>query len=204
MRTLVERLVLILGFTVSFVAAAEGSRGAELFEAQCISCHGNAAANLKTPVLHGQEPAYIARSLEAFQLGGRIDQIMSSMNEIASGLSNEDISALAQYLAGQDPCAIDLQIDYGRDGFQEEFAAGRDKYAQSNCGHCHDSFHHYAPRIVGQKAAYLELALSQFKSGVRVAPMMPQLLASWTEQDFKNVVTYLSGMRLMRACGDHY
>jgi cytochrome c553 len=57
---------------------------------------------------------------------------------------------------------------------------------------------------VGQKAAYLELALSQFKSGVRVAPMMPQLLASWTEQDFKNVVTYLSGMRLMRACGDHY
>ncbi|MEO1864403.1 MAG: c-type cytochrome, partial [Pseudomonadota bacterium] len=165
---------------------------------------GNAAVNLKTPVLHGQEPAYIARSLEAFQLGGRIDQIMSSMNEIASGLSNEDISALAEYLAGQDPCAIDLQIDYGRDGFQEEFAAGRDKYAQSNCGHCHDSFHHYAPRIVGQKAAYLELALSQFKSGVRVAPMMPQLLASWTEQDFKNVVTYLSGMRLMRACGDHY
>ena len=204
MRTLVERLVLILGFTVSGVAGADGSRGAELFEAQCISCHGNAAANLKTPVLHGQEPAYIARSLEAFQLGGRIDQIMSSMNEIASGLSNEDISALAQYLAGQDPCSIDLQIDYGRDGFQEEFAAGRDKYAQSNCGHCHDSFHHYAPRIVGQKAAYLELALSQFKSGVRVAPMMPQLLASWTEQDFKNVVTYLSGMRLMRACGDHY
>ena len=204
MRTLVERLVLILGFTVSGVAGADGSRGAELFEAQCISCHGNAAANLKTPVLHGQEPAYIARSLEAFQLGGRIDQIMSSMNEIASGLSNEDISALAQYLAGQDPCSIDLQIDYGRDGFQEEFAAGRDKYAQSNCGHCHDSFHHYAPRIVGQKAAYLELALSQFKSGVRVAPMMPQLLASWTDQDFKNVVTYLSGMRLMRACGDHY
>jgi cytochrome c553 len=127
------------------------------------------------------------------------------MNEIAAGLSSEDISALAQYLAGRDPCAIDLQIDYGRDGFQEEFAAGRDKYAQSNCGHCHDSFHHYAPRIVGQKAAYLELALSQFKSGVRVAPMMPQLLlSSWTEQDFKNVVTYLSGMRLMRACGDHY
>ena len=204
MRTLVERLILILGCTVSFVAAAEGSRGAELFEAQCISCHGNAAVDLKPPVLFGQEPAYIARSLEAFQLGGRIDQIMSSMNEIASGLSNEDISALAQYLASQDPCAIDLQIDYGRDGFQEEFAAGRDKYAQSNCGHCHDSFHHYAPRIVGQKAAYLELALSQFKSGVRVAPMMPQLLASWTEQDFKNVVTYLSGMRLMRACGDHY
>jgi mono/diheme cytochrome c family protein len=50
MRTLVERLVLILGCTVSFVAAAEGSRGAELFEAQCISCHGNAAVNLKTPV----------------------------------------------------------------------------------------------------------------------------------------------------------
>jgi hypothetical protein len=31
--------------------------------------------------------------------------------------------------------------------------------------------------------------------------MMPNLLRSWTDDDYQNVVSYLSGMRLMRACG---
>ena len=129
---------------------------------------------------------------------------MMSMNSIAAGLSDEDISALARYLAGQDPCEIDLEIDYGGEGFREAFSAGRKQYDASNCGHCHESFHQYATRIMGQKASYLKLALSQFQSGVRVAPMMSRLLDSWTEQDLQNVVTYISGMRLMRACGsDH-
>ena len=57
---------------------------------------------------------------------------------------------------------------------------------------------------MGQKASYLKLALSQFQAGVRVAPMMPQMLQSWTEEDFQNVVTYISGMRLMRACDSDY
>ena len=57
---------------------------------------------------------------------------------------------------------------------------------------------------MGQKASYLKLALSQFQAGVRVAPMMPRMLQSWTEEDFENVVTYISGMRLMRACGSEY
>ena len=179
-------------------------RGAQIFETQCASCHGNEGVALKTPILHGQEPAYIVRSLMAFRHGGRIDQIMMSMNGIASGLTEEDIGLVARYLAGQDPCDLDIKIDYGREGFREAFSAGREKYASSNCGHCHESFHHFAPRIMGQKASYLKLALSQFQAGVRVAPMMPRILQSWTEKDFENVVTYISGMRLMRACGSEY
>ena len=180
------------------------NRGVQIFETQCASCHGNEGIGLKTPILHGQEPAYIVRSLMAFRHGGRIDQIMMSMNGIASGLTEEDIELVARYLAGQDPCDLDIKIDYGREGFREAFSAGREKYASSNCGHCHESFHHFAPRIMGQKASYLKLALSQFQAGVRVAPMMPRMLQSWTEEDFENVVTYISGMRLMRACGSEY
>ena len=136
------------------------NRGAQIFETQCASCHGNEGTALKTPILHGQEPAYIVRSLMAFRHGGRIDQIMMSMNSIASGLTEEDIRLVARYLAGQDPCDLDIKIDYGREGFREAFSAGREKYASSNCGHCHESFHHFAPRIMGQKASYLKLALS--------------------------------------------
>ncbi len=199
-------LVLHLIFpSQTFSADSEtGDRGAQIFQNQCASCHGNEGVALKTPILHGQEPAYIVRSLMAFRHGGRIDQIMMSMNGIASGLTEEDIGLVARYLAGQDPCDLDIKIDYGREGFREAFSAGREKYASSNCGHCHESFHHFAPRIMGQKASYLKLALSQFQAGVRVAPMMPRMLQSWTEEDFENVVTYISGMRLMRACGSEY
>ena len=199
-------LVLHLIFpSQTFSADSEtGDRGAQIFQNQCASCHGNEGVALKTPILHGQEPAYIVRSLMAFRHGGRIDQIMMSMNGIASGLTEEDIGLVARYLAGQDPCDLDIKIDYGREGFREAFSAGREKYTSSNCGHCHESFHHFAPRIMGQKASYLKLALSQFQAGVRVAPMMPRMLQSWTEEDFENVVTYISGMRLMRACGSEY
>ena len=55
MRTLVERLVLILGFTVSFVAAAEGSRGAELFEAvlECAAKSIDLGLDISEDLLHG-------------------------------------------------------------------------------------------------------------------------------------------------------
>ena len=196
--------VVVIVLTLVGPHALAEDRGAQIFQNQCASCHGDEGIALKTPILHGQEPAYIVRSLMAFKHGGRIDQIMMSMNSIASGLTEEGIGSVARYLAGQDPCEIDIKIDYGREGFREEFSAGREMYAASNCGHCHESFHHFAPRIMGQKASYLKLALSQFKGGVRVAPMMPQMLQSWTEEDFKNVVTYISGMRLMRACDSDY
>jgi len=195
-RTLLHAGVLILLSTTAFAS----ERGRAIYESQCVACHGNPGLALKTPLLHGQERAYLIRSLQAFQLGGRIDQIMSSMNGIAAGLSDADISAVASYLAGQDACDVKIEVDFNREGFREEFTAGKDKYMQANCSHCHDSFHHYAPRIVGQKAEYLRLALSQFKAGVRVAPMMATILGSWTDDDFENVVTYLSGLRLMRAC----
>ena len=196
--------VIVIVLTLAGPHALAEDRGAQIFQNQCASCHGNEGIALKTPILHGQEPVYIVRSLMAFKHGGRIDQIMMSMNSIASGLTEEDIGSVARYLAGQDPCEINIKIDYGREGFREEFSAGREMYAASNCGHCHESFHHFAPRIMGQKASYLKLALSQFQAGVRVAPMMPQMLQSWTEEDFQNVVTYISGMRLMRACDSDY
>ena len=196
--------VVVIVLTLVGPHALAADRGAQIFQNQCASCHGDEGIALKTPILHGQEPAYIMRSLMAFKHGGRIDQIMMSMNSIASGLTEEDIGSVARYLAGQDSCEIDIKIDYGREGFREEFSAGREMYAASNCGHCYESFHHFAPRIMGQKASYLKLALSQFQAGVRVAPMMPQMLQSWTEEDFQNVVTYISGMRLMRACDSDY
>ena len=101
------------------------NRGAQIFETQCASRHGNEGNEgncifLKTPILHGQEvkdrSAYIARSLMALRHGARIDQMMMSMNSIGSGLTEEDIELVARYLAGKTSgILISRSIMVGRD-----------------------------------------------------------------------------------------
>lgn len=182
--------------------AFTSDHGARIFTEQCAACHGNAGLTMDTPLLHGQEPAYIVKALKAFKSNGRTDTIMMSMNAIASALSVEEIKAVASYIAGQDPCALNIEIDFQREGFRAGFVAGRQLYQETNCGHCHQSFHHQAPRLIGQKASFLTRALDEFRQGKRTAPMMANLLRGWTDADYANVVTYLSGMRLMRSCGE--
>jgi len=202
MKPFLVMMVFLLGNIASIGFA--GQRGAEMFSTQCAACHGNAGIDTEAPILFGQEPAYIVKSLVAFKHGHRKDRIMTAMNAIAAGLSDDDIRDLAVFVAGQDACRVDLKIDPRREGFRAAFIAGRQKYVSANCSHCHQSFHHHAPRLVGQKAGFLAKALQQFKVGERRAPMMAKLLRTWTSEDFNNVVTYLSGLRLMRACGDSH
>ena len=118
---------------------------------------------------------------------------MMTMNSVAVGLSDEDVRDLAFYIASQDACQVNIQIDHRREGFKEAFIAGRDKYRSSNRTHCHATFHHYAPRLIGQKSGHLTKALQQFREGQRRAPMMANLLKSWSSTEYENVVTYSVG-----------
>ncbi len=64
----------------------------------CQGCHGAASAGqgLK-PRLAGQQPAYIVQQLKAYRDGSRKNH---TMNGIAAALSEEDMKALAEYVAG--------------------------------------------------------------------------------------------------------
>ena len=109
---------------------------------------------------------------------------MMGMNATAATLSDDDIRDVVVFVAGRDACQVGLKIDHRREGFRAAFIAGRQKYVSANCAHCHQSFHHHAPRLVGQKAGFLAKALQQFKVGERQAPMMTKLLKTWTSEDF--------------------
>ena len=63
-------MICLLG-TVSHVAVAS-ERGAEIFSIQCAACHGNAGIETDAPILSGQEPAYIVKSLVTFKHGHRM------------------------------------------------------------------------------------------------------------------------------------
>ena len=73
----------------------------------CAGCHGpsglgNAAA--KFPRLSGQSPQYVAAQLKAYRDGKRSGYRNATiMNGVAENLSDDDIQALASYVAGLGP-----------------------------------------------------------------------------------------------------
>ena len=77
------------------VAAADAPAGAM----SCSGCHP-AHANVDTPVprLAGQDPAAIVAAMQAFRSGGRPATVM---DRIAKGFSDDEIRAIASWLAAQ-------------------------------------------------------------------------------------------------------
>jgi len=69
----------------------------------CIACHGpdgrgNAAA--KFPAIGGQHAQYIETQLKAYRDGSRRGDINQMMRNIAAGLSDDEIKAVASYVQG--------------------------------------------------------------------------------------------------------
>ena len=67
----------------------------------CNSCHVNGAGGpIETPVLTGQHHQYLAAQLRAYKNGQRRNDVYQRMRNIARGLSDEEIEALARYYQG--------------------------------------------------------------------------------------------------------
>jgi len=69
----------------------------------CMACHGpNGAGNpgAKFPALRGQHNAYVIKALKDFRSGARANDMNSMMRDIAAKMSDSDIEAVAEYIAG--------------------------------------------------------------------------------------------------------
>jgi len=69
----------------------------------CMGCHGpNGSGNPAAafPALAGQNPEYIAEQLKQFRSGGRANDAGEMMRTIAKRLSDAEIAAVANYIAG--------------------------------------------------------------------------------------------------------
>ncbi|WP_216819796.1 c-type cytochrome [Zoogloea sp. LCSB751] len=74
--------------------------------AACVSCHGPAgkgiaALGAASPPIGGQEWRYLEKQLLDWRSGDRGNSTDGVMNRIAKSLSDEEVKALADYLAGQ-------------------------------------------------------------------------------------------------------
>jgi cytochrome c553 len=69
----------------------------------CMACHGpNGAGNpgAKFPALQGQQSMYVVKQLQDFRSGTRANDPAKMMSSIAAKMSNEEIDAVAEYIAG--------------------------------------------------------------------------------------------------------
>jgi sulfide dehydrogenase cytochrome subunit len=86
-----------LVFAVHPSAAAENNRGAQL-AAMCAACHRLDGLDKGIPTIIALDEKKFTDMMEAFKSGKRTSQIM---NVVARSLSDEEIDALADYLAVQ-------------------------------------------------------------------------------------------------------
>ncbi|MBV1911622.1 MAG: cytochrome c4 [Kangiellaceae bacterium] len=69
----------------------------------CIACHGANGEGMSAagfPAVGGQHPTYTMSTLKAFRSGARANDANGIMRDIVAKMSDEQIEALANYLAG--------------------------------------------------------------------------------------------------------
>lgn len=141
--------------------------GARLFtEKTCVACHG---ADGKTsllpeyPKLAGQTLAYAEQQMRDIKDGTRANGQTAAMKAVMSLVSDEEIPALAAYLASLpygDPVAVDRK------------APGAKLFKTKTCFTCHGKdgmtplLAEY-PLIAGQNAAYALQQMRDIQSGAR-------------------------------------
>lgn len=143
----------------------------------CNACHG--VSGFKSmPKLGGQSAGYVVSALEAYKAGKRSH---ATMRDVAGALSRRDMADLGAYYASIPRAAA-----------QE---ATEPPATAAACTACHgvqgdQPAADDVPIIAGQNAAYLELALGEYRAGTRVHEVMqaqvkdlddaaPAQLAAW-------------------------
>ncbi|HEY0722305.1 MAG TPA: c-type cytochrome [Gammaproteobacteria bacterium] len=69
----------------------------------CMACHGPSGAGnpgAKYPALQGQQSMYVVKQLQDFRSGARGNDVAKIMPSIAARMSDAEIEAVAEYIAG--------------------------------------------------------------------------------------------------------
>jgi cytochrome c553 len=137
----------------------------------CVACHGASGEGnvaLGAPALAGQGAAYLERQLSNFKSGIRgsdpADTLGAQMRGMAATLADEDVAAVAAYLASL-PVPLVPVPDQG------DLKNGNNYY-QSKCGACHGGRAEgnpglNSPGLAGLDAAYIKRQYSNFQQGLR-------------------------------------
>ena len=176
--------------TLSFVKKGDAGKGKDL-AGTCAGCHneGNAAPNLD-----GQLPTYIYKQLVDYKNGSRKDPA-TTMNGLASTLSEQDAADVAAWYGSQKPMA-------GKGAASDPtgiVAVGDGKRMEPACSSCHGGSGQGekvdTPRLSGQKADYLEKTLLAYKNGSRANDLYSRMRligSKLSDAEIKQLAEYYS------------
>ncbi len=197
MKHAVVATALLLGAGVVQGASMELARA--IVEEKCHLCHGmeGEASSAIYPRLAGQNKTYLIKQLKNFRDGKRKSD---TMNEMARGLTDEQIEALAEYFASK-PARTHRVRD------KALAAVGYYIYHKGNkfsgipaCKSCHGEYgegNEKLPRLAGQHKRYVADQLHAFDERVRTNDnaIMHTIASKLTELEIEAVALYVSGLK---------
>lgn len=160
----------------------------------CLACHGEKgqSANPDIPSLGAQQKDYVLVQLYMFREKLRKVDVM---NEVATGLSDDDLRTISELVAKLPPPAPPADAP---DAARAERAKGL--VVKNRCNFCHTpNFvgQDQVPRIADQREDYLLKTLREYKSGARHGydPAMASVLEPLQDPDLVDLAYYLARVR---------
>lgn len=174
-------------------------RGKQIASAVCLACHGldGYSPISANPNIAGMPPEYIAKQLELYKTGKRVNPIMQGM---AANLSPEDMKALGTYYFAQrgksQAVARDKKL---AERGQLIYRMGIAETKVPACASCHGAtgagIPSQYPKLAGQWPEYTLHELQSYASGERNHPMMTTIAKRMKAEDLVAVSEYIAGMR---------
>ena len=181
---------------VAWLAGALPVFAADLSEtlAPCFACHGadGQSQTADVPSLGAQPPNYTIIQLFLFREKLRVAE---PMNDMAKGLSDDDLRAIADRIA-----ALPAPKPPADAGDPARLEKARALIEQNHCNVCHRpdfSGQGNVPRLADQREDYLLKALQAYKSGARhgYEPTMAEVLQPIDEAQLGEFAYYLAHVR---------
>lgn len=166
----------------------------------CVACHGALGAGSETgaPRLAGQNPDYLAHSLSMFKAGTRSSP---PMQQVAQGLSDNDMRALAEFFSKQHPPLATTSVPPKplMTAAKQWVETGAGTSGQA-CFSCHGAGGKGKgarfPSIAGEPAAFTIARLHEFQARAQTSTPKPgsmtAVAASLDEKQIEQVAAYLS------------
>lgn len=168
--------------------------------AVCGACHGadGKAIQPAYPNLAGQHASYIAKQLNEYRDGGRVNVLMSGQAANLSDVDIQDLSAYYSSLTKIENIATEDTLALGQDIYR----GGITSAGVAACSACHGPAGMGNPGaawpvVSGQNAQYTADQLRYFRSGERANDpnnMMRGVAKRMTDAEIDAVSNYISGL----------
>ena len=196
--------VLVVACATAFPAIAQDQgdiKAGEKKIAMCIGCHGIKGYQAsfpevyKVPMISGQSAKYLVSALTAYKKGERKHP---TMRGVADNLTDQDMADIGAYYEAHGKVAGAPALPKAPDGSAQVTAL----IQKGGCTSCHgDSFSKPIdpsyPKIAGQHADYLFVALKSYKSEGhatwgRANGVMGGISKQYSSAELKEMANYLS------------